>query len=329
MSKYDILEFKHLQAIVAIADAGTFTAAAAKIHIAQSALSRRIREVEDTFKIQIFERDRVRSVPTPAGETLVHYARVALEGRVETMDAVQAIQQASLRPFRLGFTSFIEAHELETVTQAYSALFPLGKMSPEIVDTADVADLLEDDELDAALVTLPLISDNYSTQKMMQEPLVVCIRKDDALAKLAALPAKALSGRLALSGDLRRHPVAHAKWMEMLTEQGIEPKNGMPSLNREQVQWMVRRGFVVALIREDEPLHEDLTTRPIEGVKWTIDSALIYKVDHNQLALPLLLRDLRSRFPDDDEANVKKPPARASVKEAQQKLSFDATQERP
>lgn len=61
MSEYDRLEFKHLEAIVAIADAGNFTAAAANMRLAQSALSRRIGEIEDVLKIQIFERDRTGS----------------------------------------------------------------------------------------------------------------------------------------------------------------------------------------------------------------------------------------------------------------------------
>jgi hypothetical protein len=55
MSVYDHLEFRHLKYILAIVEAGTFTAAAASLHVAQSALSRQIRELEDVLGVQIFE----------------------------------------------------------------------------------------------------------------------------------------------------------------------------------------------------------------------------------------------------------------------------------
>ncbi len=61
MSNYDHLEFKHFKSIVAIAEEGTITAAASRLHVAQSALSRQISDLEDAFKIQIFERDRSRN----------------------------------------------------------------------------------------------------------------------------------------------------------------------------------------------------------------------------------------------------------------------------
>jgi hypothetical protein len=103
MSISDHLEFKHLKAVIAIAEEGTFTAAAARLHLAQSALSRQICDLEEDLKIQVFERDRTGATPTPGGETLIQYARDALQAREDTVKAVRAIQQAGIRPFRLGF----------------------------------------------------------------------------------------------------------------------------------------------------------------------------------------------------------------------------------
>jgi DNA-binding transcriptional LysR family regulator len=325
MSEYDRLEFKHLEAIVAIADAGTFTAAAANMRLAQSALSRRIGEIEDVFKIQIFERDRTGATLTPAGETLLQYARATLQSRIEIVDVVQAIQHASLRPFRLGFTPFIDPYVIEAVAESYQVLFPHGSIQPENVEMSDVVDRLKESELDAALVTLPLIPDGHRIQKIMKKRLVVCIRKDDPLAEKERLDPQSLSGRLAIFSDPRHHPIAHARLLEMLKEKGINPKVAKPTFNGEQVQYMVRRRLGVALVRQDEPLHEDLTTRPIDGVDWTIDSALVYRTDRDQLALPLLLRDLAKRFSVKDESAQRKPPHRAvSGKELQQELFSNA-----
>src|SRR5258708_30701670 len=85
MSVYDHLEFRHLKYILAIAEEGTFTAAAARLHVAQSALSRQIRELEDIVGVQIFEPGS--STLTSAGESLLRFAPQLLTMREELVNA--------------------------------------------------------------------------------------------------------------------------------------------------------------------------------------------------------------------------------------------------
>lgn len=322
MSIYDNLEFKHLKAILAITDAGTFTAASEQLHVAQSALSRQISELEDALSIQIFERGPSGTHLTPAGESLSKFARQYLQARKELVDVVLAMHQARLRPFHLGFTPFIEPNVISTVCEVYRELFPRAEVHPETEETEDILDKLKAKELDAALVTLPMVPDGYAMQAIMHEPLVVCLRKDDPLANLEEVPAKALDGRLAIFSDPRHHPRAHARLLELLEERGIRPGLSKPTFNNEHVQWMVRERICVALVRESESLHDDLTTRPIEGVHWTIDSALIYLQDHQQSALPLLLRELEKRFSISEPIAAKKPPQNVAAGPKQRQLRF-------
>jgi len=106
MSIYDHLEFRHLKYIVAVAEQGTFTAAALSVPVAQSALSRQIASIEEIFNIQIFDRARggTGASLTPAGEALLMFARQLLQTRTEIIEAVQAIHQSTLLPFRLFFS---------------------------------------------------------------------------------------------------------------------------------------------------------------------------------------------------------------------------------
>ena len=155
----------------------------------------------------------------------------------------------------------------------------------------------------------------------MHEPLVVCMR-DARLAQHEEVPPAALNGMLGIFSDPRHHPKAHERLLEMLDEQGIEPKFTNPTFNSEHVQWMVRTRLCLALISASEVVQEGLTTRPIQGVRWTIDSALIYRAEHKQLALPLLLRDLEKKFPVGSPASQKKPPQSVKDGAAQGELPF-------
>jgi DNA-binding transcriptional LysR family regulator len=320
MSVYDHLEFRHLKYIMAIVEEGTFTAAAVRLHIVQSALSRQIRELEDILGVQIFEPGS--ATLTSAGESLLRLAPQLLDMRAELIDALQAIHQATMQPFRLGFTPFVDKRVLDTVSQAHRDLFPKGSISPENGDTNDLLQRLKEGTLDAALVTLPLDSDGYMVQSVMHEPLVVCLRRDDPLAVQEEIPPELLNGKLAIFSDPRHHPLAHTRLLEMLAEQGIEPRVSNPTFNAEHVQWMVREGLCVALIRQTESLNEDLTTRPIQGVSWTIDSAIVYRPEHDQMALPLLLRDLNRRFCVAGMKAPRKPPHSAKHSRTQEELPF-------
>ena len=307
MSIYDHLEFKHLKYIVAIAEEGTFTAAAARLPLAQSALSRQISEMEDALGVQIFDRSRGGSTLTDAGESLLRFARELLQTRVEIVNAIQAVQQASLHPFRIGFTPFVDQHIIGAVCSAYRDIFPRSLVDPQNGDIEDLIERVKVRELDAALVTLPLIAEGFVVQPIMHESLVVCVRKDDPLAGQLLLSPRDLDGRLGIFSDPIHHPRAHERLLEMLAEEGIKPRMFKPTFNADHVQWMVREHLCVALIRQSEPLHEELTTRAIHGVAWTVDSAIVYQREHQQRTLPLLIHELSKRLSAPGQTVSKKP----------------------
>jgi DNA-binding transcriptional LysR family regulator len=142
----------------------------------------------------------------------------------------------------------------------------------------------------------------------MHESLVVCLRKDDPLAGQLSLSPRELNGRRGIFSDPRHHLQAHVRLLEMLDEQGIKPRMFKPTFNMDHVQWMVREGLCVALIREGEPLHEELTTRSIQGVLWTVHSAIVYQPEYHLRALPLLIHELSNRLSMPRQVPGKKVP---------------------
>ena len=60
-----------LQAFVAVADLGSFTAAAAAVHISQPALTRRVRKLESSLGVRLFERTTRKVELTFAGREFV------------------------------------------------------------------------------------------------------------------------------------------------------------------------------------------------------------------------------------------------------------------
>lgn len=306
MSDSEHLDFRLLKYIVAIAEEGTFTAAAARLHLSQSALSTQIRTLEDNLGIKIFDRERGTTL-TAEGKVLLRYGKEGLRTRDHIVQTIQAIHAGRMTPLRLAFTPFVLNPLLRAVSELYRELIPDSDIIPESEDTEEAIARVRDGECDAALVTLPIRSEGLDTHILEQERLVVCMRNDDPLATYQAVPSTALSNKICVFTYQKHHPVAYERILQMFAEIGVTPRPCKPTMNIDHIQWMVKEGGCYSLIRAGRPLAFGLTTRPIEGVEWTIDTAIVCTTNHRNPALSLLIGELLKRHDIQSSINNKKP----------------------
>ena len=142
MSVDDHLEYRHLKYVIAVAETGSMSAAAARLHVAQSAISEQICAIEEIFEIRIFERSSGGCTLTAEGRALLTFALAAFEDREHIIQTVRAIHAGSLMPLRLGFSPFVEKNLLETVTETYRNLLPGCEILPESGETDELTQRL-------------------------------------------------------------------------------------------------------------------------------------------------------------------------------------------
>ncbi|WP_050578560.1 LysR family transcriptional regulator [Rhizobium leguminosarum] len=73
------MELRQLKYFVGVAEAGSFTKAAAQLNVAQSALSLHVRQMEEGFGTQLLVRERTGVKLTSAGAKLLHHSRIILD----------------------------------------------------------------------------------------------------------------------------------------------------------------------------------------------------------------------------------------------------------
>ena len=78
------LEVRHLALVTEIADTGSVTRAAERLHLTQSALSHQLRDIESRLATPLFLRLGRRMVLTPAGEILACHGRMSVATRPPT-----------------------------------------------------------------------------------------------------------------------------------------------------------------------------------------------------------------------------------------------------
>ncbi|WP_339436810.1 MULTISPECIES: LysR family transcriptional regulator [unclassified Pseudomonas] len=161
-----MVTFKQLEALFWIAQLGSFESAAAKLNMSQSAISKRISELEDTFKVAMFDRSRRTARLTPRGTLLLEHAAELLSRRDQMLGEVSD-KSALVGRFRIGVTELTAMTWLPSLVEAVSEVYPRLQLEPLVEVGADLFRKLEQDHLD--LVVLPdVFGDARFTQVMLQ-----------------------------------------------------------------------------------------------------------------------------------------------------------------
>jgi DNA-binding transcriptional LysR family regulator len=192
----DSLEFRLLKYIVAVAETSNFTRAAERLFLAQPSLSKQIRDLEEEIRFPIFDRSRDGVRATFAGEMVVAYAKETLRSRDELVAMARAVYLGEVPPLRLGFSSFVTGHLLQSFRDTYCGMFPGCEIKLTGGDPTQVLQRINQRALDCAILPMPIDNDICHVQQISQSPLVICLRSDDPLAQQSQLDIHEIADRI-------------------------------------------------------------------------------------------------------------------------------------
>jgi DNA-binding transcriptional LysR family regulator len=164
--------------------------------------------------------------------------------------------------------------------------------------------------VDAAIITLPLTHPDLHIEELRHDRIVVCLGKEDPLAAKVGVLTSDLQSRLAIFYHPERHPEAHTRLLELLSEAGVSIEEYSRASHPSETQALVKEGYGLALVREGMALEEGLTTRPILGVDWTVDTAVIYHRQRHPKTIPILVRRLKKMILRNQPGESVSPMAR-------------------
>jgi DNA-binding transcriptional LysR family regulator len=302
---YDWAEFRHFRYLLAILEKQGFRAAAEVLHTAQPNLSIQARQFQENASVRLFRKMRNGQIrPTETGLAFIFLSRYLLETRDEIIDALQDIERGVISTLRLGCSPFVDPDLFRSFCSIQKELLPASPIRPTHGDTIQLAEEVAAGVVDVALVTLPLKHPELHIEELRRERLVVCMRRDHVLAGKAALNSADLERNIAVFYHPQRHPDAHKRLLELLGEAGFQIENYSRATHPSEMQTLVKEGYGLALIREGTALDDALTTRPILGVDWTVDTAVIYHRQRYPKTVPILIKYLRRQLAKDGKKTV-------------------------
>lgn len=167
------MDIAQLEAVAAVDDHGSFSAAAAALHLTQPALSRRIATLERELGLLVFERVGRGVHLTAAGEAVAESARRILVERRRARAEVDAI--AGLSHGRIdiaGLPSMLATH-LVPVIGAFREAHPRVEMTLSgAVDTADLVDRVASVRCDVGIADVPLHHRGLRTVPLGEQELM-------------------------------------------------------------------------------------------------------------------------------------------------------------
>ncbi len=240
------VEIKHLRALRAVAETGTFWAAAEALSSSLSTVSDHIADLEALTGQRLVERSRGRRTVslTEAGRLLLGHAD-AIESRLRAAEADFRAYAAGLSgSLRVGIYQSVANKILPEVMQRFKAGWPdVDVQLTEGAYDMTLVEAVERGELDLTFAIEPIQDGPFEVRKLMTDPYVVVIAADSPVAR-----------RGMKASDLNGLPMVgyqHGKHQDLaedfLQGRGVRPRVVFRSNDNGTVQAMVASGLGFAL----------------------------------------------------------------------------------
>ena len=175
--------FQQLRYLVAIADAGSFGAAADDEFVSQPALSAQIKELERKLGVTLFERSVRGAMLTAHGSEVVERARVVLREMNDLVETTKHDGNQLRGRIELGVIPTLAPYVLPDVVRAFTQEHAGAELHIRELQTGQLLESLRYGDIDFGLLALPIGSDEFATASIGIDKFVLALPKSHPLAK--------------------------------------------------------------------------------------------------------------------------------------------------
>ena len=262
------INLDRLRTLLAVADLGSFAAAAKVLHLAPPTVTLHVAELESRLGARLLVRGQRRVVPTGVGQSLIDRARRLL---ADADDALQAVRQqvAGQRGrVRVGASTGAIAHLLPQALQQLQAHHAGIDVQVAVLTSAETLSRLADGTLDVGLVALPQPPvAGVRIRPWRRDPVRAFVPADWAPPRVLT-PAWLAARPLILNDAGTRLSRLTADWF---AQAGLQPKPRIELNYNEAIKSLVAAGWGAALLPHEDGADEPgprVLMRPLKPALW-------------------------------------------------------------
>jgi DNA-binding transcriptional LysR family regulator len=182
------MQISQINAFLAVAELQSFSLAAERLHITQPAVSKRIRQLEESMKTTLFDRIGKKSILTPSGTALKpHAERILLELKTYKTGLAQEHDKPS-GILSLATSHHVGLHRLPQILRDFKIEYPEVDLDLHFMDSEDACIAIANNELELAIVTLPEIEDDrLDLEPIWIDLLQIVLAPDHPLSRVSRI----------------------------------------------------------------------------------------------------------------------------------------------
>lgn len=192
------MDLRQLDALIAVADRRTFSAAASALHTVQSNISARIAKLERELDVVLV--DRAQNRLTVAGDMVVHRSRRIQAELMAIVDDLGSLRAEIVGAANLGMIGTTARWVSATLVTTMSEMHPRVELTLVESTTAGLLPQLSSGRLDMALVNSPIDDNDFEVTPLYEEELILLCPPDHRLARESQIYIGQLDGEPVLVG---------------------------------------------------------------------------------------------------------------------------------
>ena len=220
------MELRHLRYFVTVAELLNFTKAATRLHVAQPALSRQIRDLEEELGAPLLERGPRFVKLTEAGAVFLPEAKAILQHSEAATQAVRAVLRGERGQIHVGYAPSPTVELLPCALHTFENLAPGVRVNLHDLSSEEMLRGLNDGKLDLCLMvrTSGKSLRDLKFELLREYPTCVVMSLSHPLARLKQVSPKQLLHEPLLAFTRADYPEYHTMLEELFQSFGAKPR---------------------------------------------------------------------------------------------------------
>jgi DNA-binding transcriptional LysR family regulator len=273
------MHIDHFKVFCDLAETQSFSKTAALNGMTQSAVSQRVRQMEQKFGATLIERGRRNFALTPEGIAMLEASRELMAIFNDLGARLHTIRNEVSGELRVASIFSIGLHELPPRLKAFQARHPDVQVRVEFRRSQQVYLEVQSGEVDLGLVAYPAKRTGLAFEIFEEDNMVLIVHPHHPLAHAGSVPLKQLNGErfISFEPDTPTRKVID----RYLRENGVNPVHVMEFDNIETVKRAVEVESGISIVPENTIRQEtetgQLAAVHLEGERLTRPLGVIYQ----------------------------------------------------